>query len=207
MLTTFPAQPQVHASAKEGRSLLFCLRIFFAFILLAGPAFASANDAATQTAPHPTSAAAHKPVHPRKRTSAAVQPAQVGQPTPATVATQEPKLPDWPANDEPTAATVVWNSQGLHIEASNSSLGQILKDVATATGAKVEGLSLDQRVFGTYGPGEARDVLSQLLEGSGYNVMMIETRAGHTARDCAEPAAEGRCAASCQRPNGFKRRE
>ena len=31
----------------------------------------------------------------------------------------------------------------------------------------------DQRVFGAYGPGLARDVLSQLLQGSGYNVLMI----------------------------------
>jgi len=31
----------------------------------------------------------------------------------------------------------------------------------------------DERVFGAYGPGLARDVLSQLLHGSGYNVLMI----------------------------------
>ena len=41
------------------------------------------------------------------------------------------------------------------------------------TGAKVEGLGADERVFGAYGPGQARDVLSQLLQGSGYNVLMI----------------------------------
>jgi hypothetical protein len=29
------------------------------------------------------------------------------------------------------------------------------------------------RIFGAYGPGQPRDVLSQLLEGSGYNVLMI----------------------------------
>jgi hypothetical protein len=68
---------------------------------------------------------------------------------------------------------VVWDSHGLSIEATNSSLEQILKDVSTATGAKVDGLAGDQRVFGAYGPGQARDVLSQLLQGSGYNVIMI----------------------------------
>jgi hypothetical protein len=61
----------------------------------------------------------------------------------------------------------------LRIEAANSSLHQILKDVSTATGTKVEGLGADERVFGAYGPGQARDVLSQLLQGSGYNVMMV----------------------------------
>jgi hypothetical protein len=70
-------------------------------------------------------------------------------------------------------ASVTWDSQGLRIEATNSSLQQILNDVSAATGAKVEGLSSDERIFGAYGPGRARDVLSSLLHGSGYNVIMI----------------------------------
>ena len=55
---------------------------------------------------------------------------------------------------------MVWDSQGLRIEARNSSLQQILNDVSTATGAKVDGLGTDERVFGIYGPGQARDVLA-----------------------------------------------
>ncbi len=77
---------------------------------------------------------------------------------------------------------MVWDSHGLLIAASNSSLAQILKEVATDTGAKVEGMDTDQRVFGTYGPGSARDVLSQLLDGSGYNVLMIGDRGQGTPR-------------------------
>jgi hypothetical protein len=77
---------------------------------------------------------------------------------------------------------VVWDSQGLRIEAQNSSLEQIMSDVSTATGTKVEGLNTDQRVFGVYGPGQARDVLSQLLQGSGYNVMMIGDEGQGTPR-------------------------
>jgi hypothetical protein len=50
---------------------------------------------------------------------------------------------------------------------------QIMQDFSIATGAKVDGLGADERVFGSYGPGQARDVLSQLLQGSGYNVIMI----------------------------------
>jgi hypothetical protein len=67
---------------------------------------------------------------------------------------------------------VTWDSRGLRIEATNSSLQQILSEVATETGAKVEGMGADQRVYGAYGPGQARDVLMQLLQGSGYNVLM-----------------------------------
>lgn len=84
-----------------------------------------------------------------------------------------PVLPLWPVNEKANPASVRWDSRGLRIEAENSSLDQILRDVATATGAKVEGLSTDQRIFGDYGPGPARDVLSQLFEGSGYNLVLI----------------------------------
>jgi hypothetical protein len=69
-------------------------------------------------------------------------------------------------------AAVTWDSHGLHIDATNSSLQQILKDVSTVTGTKIEGMGSDQRVYGEYGPGQARDVLSQLLQGSGYNVLL-----------------------------------
>lgn len=87
-----------------------------------------------------------------------------------------PPAPIWPANRPPDQATVSWDSRGLEIEASNSSLDQILHQVAVDTGAKLEGLTQDQRIFGTYGPGPARDVLSKLLAGSGYNVLMIGGR-------------------------------
>ena len=101
-------------------------------------------------------------------------------PTPITPPTPPP--PDWPANDKPSPASVVWDSRGLSIDAKNSSLQQILNDFSTATGTKVEGLEKDQRVFGVYGPGQARDVLSQLLQGSGYNVMMIGDEGQGTPR-------------------------
>jgi hypothetical protein len=93
-----------------------------------------------------------------------------------------PKPPDWPANDLPAAASVVWDSHGLLIAASNSSLAQILKEVSTVTGVKVEGMDADQRVFGTYGPGSARDVLFQLLDGSGYDVLIIGDQGQGTPR-------------------------
>jgi hypothetical protein len=70
----------------------------------------------------------------------------------------------------------------LRIDADNSSLEQILKDVAAVTGAKVEGLDADQRVFGAFGPGPAREVLSQLLQGSGYNVIIIGDQGQGTPR-------------------------
>jgi hypothetical protein len=128
----------------------------------------------------PAAAPTHKSVHPHKKPSAAV-PAPQPQPAPLP-APVLPPAPNWPANDLPGAASVVYDSHGLLIVALNSSLSQILKDISTDTGAKVEGLGADQRIFGTYGPGPARDVISQLLDGSGYNVLMIGDRGAGTPR-------------------------
>ncbi len=68
---------------------------------------------------------------------------------------------------------MVLDSQGLTVTASNSSLAQILKEVSVDTGVKIEGFSSDERIFGTYGPGPAQDVLSQLLDGSNYDVLIV----------------------------------
>jgi hypothetical protein len=55
----------------------------------------------------------------------------------------------------------------------------------------------DERVFGTYGPGAARDVLSQLLDGSGYNVLLIGDRGQGTPR---RVVLSGRSGANGQAP-------
>jgi hypothetical protein len=133
--------------------------------------------------PSTKSVPAHKPAHLHKRpvTAKAQAPAPPAAAAPATP--PEPEAPKWPANEQPVPATVTWDSQGLHIDAANSSLAQILTDVSTATGAKVEGFDVDQRVFGVFGPGPARDVLSQLLQGSGYNVILIGDQGQGTPRE------------------------
>ena len=97
---------------------------------------------------------------------------------PEAIAAQPPASPTpiLPANQPPNQARVSWDSHGLEIEASNSSLNQILHQIATDTGAKLEGLTQDQRVFGTYGPGPGSEVLLKLLDGSGYNVLVIGGR-------------------------------
>jgi hypothetical protein len=147
-----------------------------ATLLLFAAALAGAQTQAAQPAAPaavPSQVPAHKtmPAHKHPR---AVQPSPVIAPVVLTPITPlVPATPDWPAFNQAAQASVLWDSHGLSIDAANSSLQQILKDVSTATGTRVEGLTADQRVFGDYGPGQARDVLSQLLQGSGYNVLMI----------------------------------
>jgi hypothetical protein len=156
------------------------LRIFA--VLAAVTLLCAVSALAQSSLPQPP--ATRKPLHPHPRARAAQSAKTIATPVVAAVpvAPPEPELPRWPANDHPGPATVTWDSQGLRIEADNSSLAQILRDVATATGATIEGFSDDQRVFGSFGPGQARDILSLLLQGSGYNVLMMGDQGQGTPR-------------------------
>jgi hypothetical protein len=138
--------------------------------------FLGAIHCTAQSPAHPATSRSASHTPPAHRTPKKPEPAPVAE-TPAP-----PPMPDWPINDKPKPASVVWNATGLRINASNSSLQQILSEVSTETGTKVEGLSSDQRVYGEYGPGKARDVLSELLQGSGYNVLLAGDLGGGTPR-------------------------
>jgi hypothetical protein len=124
-------------------------------------------------APEPSTVDPGNEVHTRARPSPGQPAAAPAQDDAQPAAPAAPQLPKWPVNELPGQARVTWDSHGLSVDAANSSLQQILKDISTATGATVEGANGDERVFGAYGPGQARDVLSQLLLGAGYNVIMI----------------------------------
>jgi hypothetical protein len=178
------APNRIAASEIVRKSLLLCSKAwrgalsaaFVAVLLLIGfrPLTAQTPDST------PNSDAAQKPVHRHTHLTRAAIP--VTTPAEASYAPLTPPAPVWPANDQPVQASITWDSKGLLIDAKNSSLEQILNDVSTATGAKVEGLDTDERVFGVYGPGQARDVLSELLQGSSYNVMMIGDQGQGTPR-------------------------
>jgi hypothetical protein len=183
MRMTISLQSRVPAIMVARKWLLLCaqaLRPALAAAVLPMLLLLGFQPVSSQTPiPTPKSAAGQKSVHRLARPSAAHP---VTTPEPASFAPVSPPAPIWPANDQPVQASVVWDSQGLRIEAQNSSLEQILNDVSTATGAKVDGLGADERIFGVYGPGPARDVLSQLLQGSGYNVLMAGEQGQGTPR-------------------------
>jgi hypothetical protein len=205
MRTTISSQAAFsHSNASRGfhlpcgTALLAVLAA--AGILLAAQATMSPRMLSAQT---PTASSAHKSksAHSHKRrakvSAAAVPPAVAAIATgaaPAPVKPATPEPPKWPVNEKPATASVQWDSHGLRIEARNSSLEEILKEVSTATGAKVEGLDSDERVFGSFGPGRARDVLSKLLEGSGYNVLMIGDQGEGTPRQILLSSPNGKSA-------------
>ena len=111
----------------------------------------------------------------------------------------QPEPPKWPVDNTPNKPSVIWDSAGLKIQANNSSLHDILKEVSADTGAKVEEIGADERVFGEFGPGTARDVVSQLLHGSSYNVLLIGDQGSGTPREIVLSAR--RAGSTAQQPN------
>jgi hypothetical protein len=78
-----------------------------------------------------------------------------------------------PEDAAPQLARIILRDRTLTFETNNSSREQILTDVARLTGMVLSGLTNSPHVFGVYGPGNAREVLMDLLAGSGYNFVMV----------------------------------
>lgn len=81
--------------------------------------------------------------------------------------------PFLPANESPQPSRVAFLDGKLMIDANNSNLGEILQNVAESSGMTVNKLDNGPRIFGVYGPGSSREVLVDLLRGSGYNFIMV----------------------------------
>jgi hypothetical protein len=68
---------------------------------------------------------------------------------------------------------VTFENNQLTIVAPNSTLGDILKAVRKQTGAEIEVPSAPERVVTHLGPGPAREVLADLLNGSRFNYVLL----------------------------------
>jgi hypothetical protein len=78
-----------------------------------------------------------------------------------------------PASQPAHRAEVGFSTGMLSIEADNSSLNQILREISRLTGMKITGGVNEERVYGTYGPADTSTVLSALLRGTGSNMLLI----------------------------------
>lgn len=172
MRTFTPLQFDRRPSPTSRKHFRRSLHICWMIVTLAAVPH-GAQPATAQPSPARGGVASARQQRVDRRPSAERPPLMPVQAAPAPAPPQAAETPHWPVNGPPSAPSVVWDSRGLSIDARNSSLDQILKEVSTDTGAQVEGLGADERIFGFYGPGQPRDVLSQLLEGSGYNVIII----------------------------------
>jgi hypothetical protein len=83
--------------------------------------------------------------------------------------------------DKPAQPAIIHLENGqLSIQANNSGLDEILHQIAAKSGMKIRGLDRDYRVFGQYGPASPRQVLSDLLSDSGFNIVMLGKTADGT---------------------------
>jgi hypothetical protein len=134
------------------------------------------------TAPSP-SAAQTKRVHRKKKPDAAAQ-VPVTPPPPPTLDQQPPTPPQ-----------VSYRNGLLSINAPNSTLASVLKAVQAQTGAAVEVPSAAQndRVVMAIGPGQPRDVLNTLLNGSTFDYMIVGVagRPGAVQRVILTPKSAG----------------
>lgn len=74
---------------------------------------------------------------------------------------------------EEQPANVEYVNGQVAVLAENSSLSEIIRDVARRAGMAVKGTVVDERVFGTYGPAAPAEVLTELLKGTGSNMIVL----------------------------------
>ena len=91
---------------------------------------------------------------------------------------EEPQAPPTPQTLEqspPTAPQVSFRNGQLTIDATNSTLSQVLRAVQSQTGASMEipASAGSERVVAQLGPGQPRDVLNTLLNGSKFDYVIL----------------------------------
>jgi len=140
-----------------------------ALLLVAALCLPALEAGAQSAAPKVTPASATAttaPVKPRSHhKKAAPDPPAPQTPTPPPTLEQSP----------PIAPQVNYNNAQLTIITQNATLSQVLRSVQSLTGASVEmpsGAS-SERVAGQFGPGQPREVLNSLLNGSKFNYIIL----------------------------------
>jgi hypothetical protein len=106
------------------------------------------------------------------------------QPAPPPLPAYTPApLQPLPLDQVPAVAPRVKYAAGeLTIVAHNSTLGDVLKAVRQQTGAELDiPPNASERVVADLGPGPARDVIAQLLNGTHFNYVMVGSATDPTA--------------------------
>jgi hypothetical protein len=117
----------------------------------------------------------------------ATSPTSQPAPAPVAAAPAAPSVPAHPGHP----ATVTYTLGQLEISADNSSLNQILREISRLTGMAITGGVADQRVFGKYGPGRPADILSDLLAGTGSNMLLMQNASNVPAELILTPQQGG----------------
>src|ERR1017187_2979053 len=118
-----------------------------------GPTVAATTPKATAATP----VATRRKTHPNSK-----------KPEPVTEVPQPPPPPATLEQMPPMAPEVSYRGGQLAINSQNSTLSQVLKSVQAQTGAVIEmpASASNERVVAQLGPGQPRDVINALLNGS-----------------------------------------
>jgi hypothetical protein len=117
--------------------------------------------------------------------------AQMPAPSAAN-ATQSPAdAPAAQAKAQPAGPQVVYSRGLLKVTADNSSLNQILAEIARQTGMRITGTVREEGVYGTYGPAAPARVLASLLDGTSSNMLLRETSSSSPAELILTPRLAG----------------
>ena len=118
--------------------------------------------------------------------------AQQSQHKSKTKKAQKPQLPPLPSGPTgpvqpmpldsmaPVPPQVSYQNAQLTIVAPNSTLGDILRAVRKQTGAEIEIPPATERVVTRLGPGPAREVMADLLNGSRFNYVLLGSPADNS---------------------------
>lgn len=145
------------------------IAIACALAMICGGAQAQGTGAQA-TAPKKPHASMKKKTTSAKKPSPAAAVAPPAQPVPARTV---PAAPATLMNSAPVNPNVTMANGLLTIDAPNSTLSDVLKGVHTATGAEIEGASPSERVAVRLGPGDPRQVIAALLEGTPYDYLIL----------------------------------
>ena len=110
------------------------------------------------------------------------KPAKKKQDPPLPAYTPGP-LPPMPLDQVPAVAPkVVFQNGQLSVQAHNSTLADVLREIRKQTGATFDVPSnATERVVADIGPGPARDVLTELLNGTHFNYVIVGSLTDPTA--------------------------
>lgn len=155
--------------AKPAGCLALCAGLCLGFAMPAG-ALPPQNQAANQ--PKSSQPRPRKP----KKTTKAEKPQLPPLPSGPTGPVQQVPLD----SIAPVPPQVSYQNSQLTINAPNSTLGDILRAVRKQTGAEIEIPSATERVVTHLGPGPARDVMAELLNGSRFNYVLLGSPADNS---------------------------
>jgi hypothetical protein len=149
----------------------------------AAPAPATPQTPPAAHAAHPNAAgsktkaklrAARKKAAPKTEAAKDAPAVPAATPAPPVAAQAAPPVPATLMNQPPVHPTVTLQNGLLMIDAPNSTLGEVLSGVGQATGAAIdESVAPGERVAVRLGPGDPRQVIAALLEGTPYDYLIL----------------------------------